>query len=125
VAAETEEIAKEALDLIDLNIDSETPVFDPLEAMKPEAPKVRPEGNILMIANRPYRLVYNGDVEKGFAEADEIVEEEYFFCSQKHVAMETQVSLAVPEADSRLSIYTVSPRVVFSPKTATVDTGSR
>jgi CO/xanthine dehydrogenase Mo-binding subunit len=113
VAADTVEIANEALDLIDLRIESQAPVFDPLEAMKPDAPKVRPEGNVLMVGTRPYRLVFNGDVEKGFAEADEIVESEYFFCSQEHAPMETQVSLAVPEADSRLTIYTVTQGMYF------------
>jgi CO/xanthine dehydrogenase Mo-binding subunit len=113
VAADTAEIAAEALDLIELKTESQTPVFDPLEAMKPDAPKVRPEGNILFLDNRPYRLVYNGDVEKGFAEADEIVEGEYFFCSQEHAPMETQVSVAVPESDSRLTIYTVTQGMYF------------
>ena len=113
VAADTVEIANEALDSIDLKIEPQTPVFDPLEAMKPDAPKVRPEGNVLMVGNRPYRLVFNGDVEKGFAEADEIVEGEYFFCSQEHAPMETQVSLAVPESDSRLTIYTVTQGMYF------------
>ena len=66
VAADTGEIANEALDLISLDIEQQTPVFDPLEAMKLDAPKVRPEGNVLMVGTRPYRLVYNGDIEKGF-----------------------------------------------------------
>jgi len=113
VAADTAEIANKALELIELKTESQTPVFDPLEAMKPDAPKVRPEGNILMLDNRPYRLVYNGDIEKGFAEADEIVEGEYFFCSQEHAPMETQVSVAVPEHDSRLTIYTVTQGMYF------------
>ena len=123
VAADTAEIANEALDLIDLKTEAQTPVFDPLEAMKPDAPKVRPEGNILMLDNRPYRLVYNGDVEKGFAEADEIVEGEYFFCSQEHAPMETQVSVAVPESDSRLTIYTVTQGMYFLLKQAAADSG--
>jgi CO/xanthine dehydrogenase Mo-binding subunit len=113
VAADTVEIANEALDLIGLDIEQQTPVFDPIEAMKPDAPKVRPEGNILMVGNRPYRQVYNGDIEKGFAQADEIVENEFFFPSQEHAPMETQVSLAVPENNSRLTIYTVTQGMYF------------
>lgn len=113
VAAETVEIANEALDLIDLEIEKQTPVFDPKEAVKPEAPKVRPEGNVLMVGNRPYRLVYNGDIEKGFAQADEIIENEFFFPSQEHAPIETQVSLAVPTEDARLTIYTVTQGLYF------------
>jgi CO/xanthine dehydrogenase Mo-binding subunit len=113
VAADTVEIANEALGLIGLDIEQQTPVFDPIEAMKPDAPKVRPEGNVLMVGNRPYRQVYNGDIEKGFAQADEIVENEFFFPSQEHAPMETQVSLAVPENNSRLTIYTVTQGMYF------------
>ncbi len=113
VAADTLEIANEALNLIDLDIEQQTPVFDPLEAMKPDAPKVRPEGNVLMVGERPYRLVYNGDIEKGFAQADEIVENEFFFPSQEHAPIETQVSLAVPEKDGRLTIHTVTQGMYF------------
>ncbi|MEW5912221.1 MAG: molybdopterin cofactor-binding domain-containing protein [Thermodesulfobacteriota bacterium] len=113
VAADTVEIANEALTLIDLEIEKQTPVFDPNEAVKPEAPKVRPEGNVLMVGDRPYRLVYNGDIEKGFAQADEIIENDFFFPSQEHAPMEPQVSLAVPTLDSRLTIYTVTQGLYF------------
>ncbi len=113
VAAETVETANEAVDLIELDIEPQTPVFDPIEAMKPDAPKVRPEGNVLMVGNRPYRLVYNGDIQKGFAQADEIIENTFFFPSQEHAPIETQVSLAVPDKDSRLTIYTVTQGMYF------------
>jgi CO/xanthine dehydrogenase Mo-binding subunit len=113
VAADTVEIANEALDLIELEIEKQAPVFDPREAVKPDAPKVRPEGNILMVGDRPYRLVYNGDIEKGFAQADEIIENDFFFPSQEHAPLETQVSLAVPTQDSRLTIYTVAQGLYF------------
>lgn len=113
VAADTVEIANEALALIDLEIEKQEAVFDPLEAIKPDAPLVRPEGNILMVGDRPYRQVYNGDIEKGFAEADEIIENDFFFPSQEHAPLETQVSLAIPTQDSRLTIYTVTQGMYF------------
>ena len=74
---------------------------------------MRPEGNILMVGERPYRQVYNGDIEKGFDQADEIIENDFFFPSQEHAPMETQVSLAVPTDDSRLTIYTVTQGLYF------------
>jgi CO/xanthine dehydrogenase Mo-binding subunit len=113
VAADTVEIANEAIDLIELDIEQQTPVFDPLEAMNPDAPKVRPEGNVLMVGKRPYRLVYNGDIEKGFARADEIIENTFFFPSQEHAPIETQVSLAVPDKNGRLTIHTVTQGMYF------------
>ncbi len=43
VAAETEEIAEEALEKIRVNYQPLPGVFDPLEAMKPDAPQVEEE----------------------------------------------------------------------------------
>ena len=113
VAADTVEIANQALSLIELEIEQQTPVFDPVEAVKPDAPKVRPEGNVLMVGERPYRQIYNGDIEEGFKQADEIIENDFFFPSQEHAPIETQVSLAVPTEDSRLTIYTVTQGLYF------------
>ena len=113
VAAQTQEIAMEALELIELKIEEQTPVFDVFEAMKQGAPKVRPEGNILQIGDKFCRRVVKGDIEKGFAEADEIIESEYIFPSQEHAPLEPQVSLAVPESDGRLTIYTVTQALYF------------
>ncbi len=113
VAAQTTDAAVEAVERIHLDMEEETPVFDVLEAMKPDAPKVRPEGNILQFGDKDCRRIVLGDVEKAFAEADEIVEAEYFFPSQEHAALETQVSLAVPESDGRLTIYSVAQGLYF------------
>ena len=108
VAAVDEDTALEALNLIKVEIDEEEPVFDPLEAMKPGAPKVRPEGNCFMFGNRPFRKIVFGDIEAGFKEADYVVEGEYFHPVLKQAQLEPQVSLAVPEANGGLTIYTVS-----------------
>jgi CO/xanthine dehydrogenase Mo-binding subunit len=113
VAAQNVDAAIEAVELIDLEIEEQTPVFDVFEAMKPDAPKVRPDGNILKIDGRDCRRIVFGDIEKGFAEADEVVESDYLFPSQEHAALETQVSLAVPESDGRLTIYTVTQGLYF------------
>ncbi len=113
VAAQNVDAAIEAVELIDLEIEEQTPVFDVFEAMKPDSPKVRPDGNILKIDGRDCRRIIFGDIEKGFAEADEVVESEYLFPSQEHAALETQVSLAVPESDGRLTIYTVTQGLYF------------
>jgi CO/xanthine dehydrogenase Mo-binding subunit len=69
VAAERPDIAREALKLIEVDYEELPAVFDPLEAMKPEAPKIH--GNNNVIASWKLR---KGDVEAGFAQADVIVE---------------------------------------------------
>ena len=113
VAAVDEDTASKALDLIKVEIDEEEPVFDPLEAMQPGAPKVRPEGNCHMFGERPFRKVVFGDVEAAFRQADYIVEGDYRTNPVEHTALETQVSLAVPEADGRLTVHTVSQSLIF------------
>ena len=70
VAAVDESTALRALDRIAVEIDDEEPVFDPLEAMKPGAPLVRPEGNCFLYDGRPFRKVVLGDIEAGFRDAD-------------------------------------------------------
>ncbi len=70
MAAVDEDTAMEALEKIKLDIEEQTPVFDPYEAMKPGAPLVRPEGNVFQFDSGPTRKIRLGDVEKGFKEAD-------------------------------------------------------
>jgi CO/xanthine dehydrogenase Mo-binding subunit len=77
VAADNEEIAEEALKLIEVEWEERPFVLDPEEAMQPGAPLVNPEafpdGNITN-QNQGIDVEEHGDVEKGFAEADKIVE---------------------------------------------------
>jgi len=113
VAAVDEDVALEALDRIKLDIREEEAVFDPLEAMKPEAPKVRPEGNLFVYGERPFRQIVFGDIDGGFKEADLVVESEYLHPSLEHAQIEPMVSLAVPEASGKLTIYTVSQALYF------------
>ncbi|MBL7211562.1 MAG: xanthine dehydrogenase family protein molybdopterin-binding subunit [Desulfobacteraceae bacterium] len=113
VAAVDEDTAVEAINKIKLDIEEEKPVFDPLEAMKPDAPKVRPEGNVFMFGERPFRQIILGDVEEGFKKADIIVENEYLHPSLEHAQLEPQASLAVPDAGGKLTIYTVSQALYF------------
>ncbi len=108
VAAVDEDTAVEAIEKIKLDIEEQTPVFDPMEAMKPDAPKVRPEGNLWKFNSGESRILRKGDVEKGFAEADQIVERTYVERMNDHAPMEPHVSLAYIDGNDRLTIHTVS-----------------
>jgi CO/xanthine dehydrogenase Mo-binding subunit len=81
VAATTENIAEDALELIDVEYEVLPAVFDIDQALKPGAPLVWDEfpGNILPGGTPIYgpnclKGVARGDVDKGFAEADVITE---------------------------------------------------
>jgi putative selenate reductase molybdopterin-binding subunit len=84
VAAETPEIAEKALSLIDVEYEILPSILDSREAMKPDAIRIHDEPEYVNFAdsNPDKNLAAHiridiGDVEKGFAEADEIFEAEY------------------------------------------------
>ena len=108
VAAVDEDTAQEAIEKIKLAIEEQAPVFDPFEAMKPDAPKVRPEGNLWEFNSGKTRILRKGDVEKGFAESDEIVEKRYVERMNDHAYMEPHVAVAYIDGNDRLAIHTVS-----------------
>ena len=83
VAAEDADIAEEALLLVDVEYEELPAVFDPLEAMKPDAPALHPDMDSYSGLPRPMSQVNNvfaqnnwthGDVEQGFRESDLIFE---------------------------------------------------
>ena len=81
VAATTEAIATEALELIEVEYELLPAVFDPEEALKPGAPQLYEEfpGNVVtpgmpFFGPKSLKEVVMGDVEKGFQDADVITE---------------------------------------------------
>jgi len=111
VVAVDEDTAQEALDKIKFEIEEQTPVFDIWEAMKPDAPLVRPgtENNMWVFGNGTNRFVVKiGDVEKGFQEADYIVEGDYSDAWNDHTPIETHSSVAFIDEAGHLAIYTES-----------------
>lgn len=113
VAAMDEDTAMEALEKIKLDIEEQTPVFDPFEAMQPGAPLVRPEGNVYNFNSGRTRKIRLGNVEEGFKEADYIVEGKYTNSMNEHAPMELQVSVAYIDDADRLAIHTVSQDLYF------------
>ncbi len=86
IAAETEEIAKEAAQLIKIDYEPLPGVFDPIEAMKPDAYRVgEEESNIIC----QYR-VKKGNVEEGFSQSDMIVENTYRVPFVDHAYLEPE-----------------------------------
>ena len=100
VAATTERIAEQAAALVDVEYEVLPVVDDPIEALKPDAPKVHDKGNVCL-----HTLITKGDVEQGLREADVVIEHEYRTPRQAHTPLETESGVAVPEADGSLSMY--------------------
>ncbi len=89
VAAETEEIAEAALKAIEAEITPLPALFDPADAMAPDAPAIHEKGNILFT-----RKVARGDIEKGFADSDLIIEETYETRMLEHAYLEPEAGVA-------------------------------
>ena len=113
VAAETEEIAQEAVELIKVKYERLPAVFDAREAMKPDAPVIHDEaqgvlcqGNVVLAHGHECMRLVHGDVERGFEEAAVVIEHDFATASQRSAAMEPMVSLAKPERTGGLTIWT-------------------
>jgi len=115
VAAESEAIALEAAQGVEVDYEEREPVFDIRVAADPDAPRFHQWGPIYPhYGPHNHRRVRKGDVERAFADADVIVEGVYRPQAIEHVPLETQVSLVVPEPSGRLTIYTCTQAMYFS-----------
>jgi CO/xanthine dehydrogenase Mo-binding subunit/aerobic-type carbon monoxide dehydrogenase small subunit (CoxS/CutS family) len=94
VAADTPEIAAQALELIEVEYEPLPVVDNPVFARRPEAPILhqdRPDGNLLK-----HIEVRKGDLAEGFAQADVIVERTYRTPTTEHAFLEPECSIGVP-----------------------------
>jgi len=111
VAARTEALAEKALRRLVVKYERLPAVLDPFEAMKPEAPQLYEDvmlGDVtLPIENNIAcpREVSEGDVEKGFKEADLIVENEFSTGRAYHSQMETKAVVCRPEPDGGITVW--------------------
>jgi putative selenate reductase molybdopterin-binding subunit len=119
VAAETEEIANEALKLIDVEYENLPAILDSSEAMKPGAPVIHDQPEYVNFADSdPKRNIAAeiridiGDVEKGFSEADHIFEADYEVPKVQQAHIEPHVAITYWDEDDRLVIRT-STQVPF------------
>ncbi len=101
VAAVDEDRAQEALDLIQVDYQPLPFVLDPEEALKPEAPKIHPKGNL--VGGKP-DILERGDIEKGFQEADLVYEGRYLTPMLQHATAEPRVCVARWER-GRLTVW--------------------
>jgi CO/xanthine dehydrogenase Mo-binding subunit len=117
VAAETEEIAQEALKLIKVQYEVLPAVLDMEDAMKDDAPVIHDEPEIKG-AYDPKRnlaahiLVKVGDVEQGFAESDVVVEDTFEVPYAQHCPIEPHGTITYLDEYGRIVIRT-STQVPF------------
>ena len=93
VAAVNKGIAEEAVKLIEVEYEQLDAVFDPIEAMSEDAPKIHNYAD-RNIAEHLCFAFPAGDLEKGFQESDYIIEEIFRTTRQKHGQLELGTSIA-------------------------------
>jgi nicotinate dehydrogenase large molybdopterin subunit len=109
VAAVTEQIALEAIEKIKVEYEPLTPVFDPFEAMKDDAPKVHPPASNIYAR----KIIKKGDIEKGFAESYRIFEARYSTQMVEHVPLEPHASIGMWDSNGRLTVYSSLGRITL------------
>ncbi|MGB9605004.1 MAG: xanthine dehydrogenase family protein molybdopterin-binding subunit, partial [Bryobacteraceae bacterium] len=126
VAAVNPHVAEEAANLIEVDYEPLPPVLDVLEAMREDAPRVHEDlrmrdfgeltaraGNI----GEHFRFAL-GDLERGFAEADVIVEREFRTVMVHQGYLEPQSATVLWNQDGRVYIWTTT-QGAFSAREAT------
>ncbi|MCD6385807.1 xanthine dehydrogenase family protein [Candidatus Sumerlaeota bacterium] len=89
-----------ALNKVKVDIEPLPALLSPFDAMKPDARKINPRGNIFN-----HHKIRRGDVESGFAEADIVVEGEYQTGYQEHAYLEPLSLMAKPTPDQGMQVW--------------------
>lgn len=108
VAAESREIAEEAVALIEAEYEELPAVTDILEAAKATAPTIH-EQHVDKRAGGSIHGVYHaasGDIERGFRESDEIIENTYTVPPIQHGHIEPHAVTAFWEPSGKLVVHT-------------------
>ncbi len=103
VAAVDEDTAFDAMNAIAVEYEPLEPVFSMFEAAEGTGPRLHEygdEGNV----HKKVALEF-GDVARGFAEADEIFDDTFFYEGNTHLPMEQHAAVALPEPDGKLTLW--------------------
>ena len=116
-AAETPEILRRALELIEVEYEVLPAVLDPVEAMQPGAPVIHDEPDAVKVHDAQRNIaihieVHHHDVEAALAKAAHVYESEYHVHQVQQVSIEPHVVLSWWDEDDRLTIRT-STQVPF------------
>lgn len=99
VVAETEQVARSACRMIEVDYNVLPPLVDPEAALLPEAPRLHDEGNLCAEIN-----LGHGDIDRGFADADLVVENTYETVAQEHAFLETEAGGAYYDENGVLTV---------------------
>lgn len=99
IAADSDEVARQAAELISVDYDPLVNIGTPQEAMKPGAYPIHPNGNIAK-----HVKIRHGDIERGFSEADIVVTGAYTTPFIEHSYLEPDACLAYFDENGTLIV---------------------
>lgn len=105
VVAETKKEARAAVEQIEIEYAELSAVHDPREALREQAPRVHPEGNLLLEYDQG-----RGDVQKGFENADIILEETFHLPRIYPAYLEPEASTAQWREDGTIIVWVSSQK---------------
>ena len=121
VAAETWDIAREAIELIEVTYEPLPAVFDVEEAMNEAPPavihpdllryiksggEVSPDPDLDRPNIHHHYKLRKGDVQRGFKEADYILENRFTSATLQHCPLEPHAAIAQVDVNGNLTVYT-------------------
>ncbi|SIO48476.1 2Fe-2S iron-sulfur cluster binding domain-containing protein [Rhodovulum sp. ES.010] len=108
VAAEDVATARKALAKIKVEYRELPGLFDPEDALKPGAPVIHDYAPGNVVKHIPLR---KGDIDKGFAEADLILEDTFTTQQVEHAYLEPEAGLAYVDADDVVTVISPSQNI--------------
>ena len=117
VVADSQREAFEALAKVRVDYEPLPTVFDVEEALKPGAPVVNetyPKNTFTYHDIYDHQKLRFGDVERGFAQAEHVLEQRYQMSPIEHAPTETNGSIAAPDTNGRYVVYTSTQALFFS-----------
>jgi len=115
IVAVDELTAEEALELIDVEYEPLPPIMTIDAALRDDLPKIHDNPRRTNNIHKEVHLEF-GEMEQGFASADRIFEDEYFFEGNTHAPMEEHSVVAQFGPDEKLTIWasTQTPHYLHS-----------
>ena len=106
VASSKPETLQEICDLIEVDYTELTPLTNPYDALKGDAPLIHEDGNVMSRAN-----LVRGNADEAIKNSKYVVTRKYKTSWQEHGFMEPECCVALPEGEDGLLIYTSSQSI--------------
>ncbi|MDX1382746.1 MAG: molybdopterin cofactor-binding domain-containing protein, partial [Thermoanaerobaculia bacterium] len=103
VAAVDEETAAAAAAAVEVRYEALPTVAGIEEALACNEPRIHDHGDTGNVHKRVSMRF--GDVDRGFAESDLVLDDVFFYQGSTHLPMEQHATVAVPEDDDRVTVY--------------------